>query len=243
MVLTFRDISERKREEEEREKLQEQLFQAQQMEAVGLLAGGLAHDFSNLMMTIVGYSSLMLADLGPDDALYDEITHIQEAGEKSASLTRQILALSRQQTPEPQVLDLNAVIVAMEKMIRRLAGKHIQVVQVFEPDFGYIKADLGQLEQAIMNLVANAHEAMPEGGELSIQTENVTLDESQAEHRPGAYPGTFVRLSVSDTGSGIKDEILPQIFVPFFSTKRDQERAGPVHCPEYSSAMRWLDRG
>ncbi len=226
VVLTFRDVSKRKREEEERERLQEQLFQAQQTEAVGLLAGGLAHDYSNLMMTIVGYSSLMLADLDPEDALYEEITHIQEAGERAATLTRQILALSRQQMPEPQVLDLNGIIVQMEKTIRRLAGKHTTVVQVLEPDFGYIKADPGQLEQLIINLVLNAKEAMPEGGEIAIKTENVTLDENQIDQRPGAYPGTFVRLSISDSGSGIDDEVLPQVFEPFFSTRETSSGLG-----------------
>jgi PAS domain S-box-containing protein len=219
VVLTFRDVSERKKDERERERLQEQLFQAQQMEAVGLLAGGLAHDYSNLLMTIVGYSSLILADLDPEDALYEEIMHIQEAGEKAASLTRQILALSRQQMPEPQVLDLNALIADMERTIHRLAGKQNEVVRVLEPDFGYIKADPGQLEQLIINLVLNAKEAMLEGGELTIKTENVTLDQDQVEHRLGAYPGTFVRLSVSDTGIGIEDEALPQLFEPFYSTK------------------------
>jgi two-component system cell cycle sensor histidine kinase/response regulator CckA len=220
VVLVLRDVSARKREEQEREKLQAQLFQAQKMEALGVLAGGIAHDFNNLMMTIIGYSSLMLSHLDDQDPLRNRIDLIKEAGERAASLTQQILSLSSKEVPQPEVLDLNMVIVDMEDMLHRLIGEDIELINFFEPGFRFVEADPVRIEQVIMNLVLNAREAMPEGGKLTLQTETVTLDEDQCQHRPDAYPGTFVRISVIDTGVGVDEETLPHIFEPFFSTKQ-----------------------
>jgi two-component system cell cycle sensor histidine kinase/response regulator CckA len=219
VVLVFRDITERKRAEEENERLQAQLFQAQRMEAVGVLAGGIAHDFNNLLTTVIGSSSLMLEGLSEGEPLRRGLERIKRAGDRGASLTHQILALSRKQVPELRVLDLNAVVIDLEEMLERLIGEDTDVINTLKPGFRHVKADPVQIEQVIMNLVINAHEAMPEGGKLSIVTETVTLDQDQCRHMSGAYPGTFVRLSVIDTGSGIDPETMPHIFEPFFSTK------------------------
>jgi two-component system cell cycle sensor histidine kinase/response regulator CckA len=219
VVLVFRDIIERKRQEEERARLQSQLFHAQKMEAVGVLTGGLAHDFNNLMTTVIGYSSLILSHLSAEDPLRKGAEFIKKAGERAASLTQQILALSRKQMSEPKVLDLNTVVVDMEEMLHRLVGEDTEVDSSLEPGFRYVKADPVQMEQVLMNLLVNAHEAMLGGGKLTIKTENVTLNEEQCRDMPGAYPGTFVRLSISDTGVGMDEETLQHIFEPFFSTK------------------------
>jgi two-component system cell cycle sensor histidine kinase/response regulator CckA len=219
VVLVFRDTTERKRAEEEKERLQAQLFQAQRMEAVGVLAGGIAHDFNNLLTTIIGSSSLMLEGLSEGEPLHEGLERIKRAGDRGASLTRQILALSRKQVPELRVLDLNAVIIDMEKMLERLIGEDTDVVNAVKPGFRHVKADPAQIEQVIMNLVINAHEAMPEGGKLTMMTETIALDHDRCQHMPASYPGTFVRLSITDTGSGIDPEIMPRIFEPFFSTK------------------------
>jgi two-component system, cell cycle sensor histidine kinase and response regulator CckA len=219
-VLVFRDVSARKREEQERDRLQAQLFQAQKMEALGVLAGGIAHDFNNLMMTIIGYSSLMLADLGDQEPLRNRIDLIKKAGERAVSLTQQILALSRKEVPQPEVLDLEVIVVDMEDMLQRLIGEDIELVNRFEPGYSFVEADPARIEQVIMNLVLNAEEAMPEGGKLTIETETVSLDEDQCQRMPDAHPGTFVRLSVTDTGVGMDEETLQRIFEPFFSTKQ-----------------------
>lgn len=219
VVLVFRDMSQRKHEEEERERLQAQLFQAQKMEAVGVLAGGIAHEFNNLMTTIMGRSSLMLADLEAEDALNEGLGSIKRAAEQAASLTRQILALSRKEMPEPTVLDLNTVIVDMEEMVQRLIGKDIDLVNALDPGFRCVRANPAQIEQVIMNLIVNAREAMPAGGQLTLKTENVSLDQDQCDDIPGAQPGTYVRLSVTDTGRGMDQETMQHIFEPFFSTK------------------------
>jgi PAS domain S-box-containing protein len=218
-VIVFRDISDRLREEQERERLQAQLFQAQRMEAVGVLAGGIVHDFNNMMTTIMGYSSLILSKLGEEDPLQAGIEYIKQAGERAASLTEQLLLFTRKQAPGPKAFDLNTVVIDMEEMLRRFVGEDTKVDSALEPGFRYVKANPTQIEQVIMNLVINAHEAMPGGGKLTIKTENVTLDEDQCRDIPDAYPGTFVCLSVSDTGAGMDEKTLRQIFKPFFSTK------------------------
>ena len=218
-VLVFRDVSERKREEREREKLQTQLFQAQKMEALGVLAGGIAHDFNNLMTTIIGYTSLMLSGLNAQDPLCDKIELIKRAGERAASLTQQILALSRKEVPQLEVLDLNTVVVDMKDMLQRLIGEDIELVDLFDSGFRFVEADPVRIEQVLMNLVLNAREAMPDGGKITIRTETVNMDADQCRSMPDAYPGTFVCLSVTDTGIGMDEETLPHIFEPFFSTK------------------------
>lgn len=220
-VVVFRDVGERRRQEKEREELQAQLFQAQKMEVVGMLAGGIAHDFNNLMTTIVGYASLVLSRLSdmPGHPAREGIQAIQQAGERAAALTEQILAFSRKQRPEPTLLNLNTIVVNLEDMIRRLVGEDVTVLNTLGATGRHVKVDPAQMEQVIMNLIVNAQQAMPEGGRLTIQTETVTLSEAACQGLPDAYPGTFIRLSVSDTGIGIDDETLPHIFEPFYSTK------------------------
>ncbi len=208
------DITERKR-------LEEQLRQSQKMEAVGRLAGGVAHDFNNLLTAITGYSELLLQNLADHHPLREDIEAIKKAGERAASLTRQLLAFSRRQTLQPQVLDLNATVADVKKMLRRLIGEDIELVTVLEPELGRVKADPGQLEQVIMNLAVNARDAMPQGGRLTIKTENVTLHQDRCQLIPEARPGKFVCLSVEDTGAGMGKDILQHIFEPFFSTREN----------------------
>ncbi|MGQ9627817.1 MAG: ATP-binding protein, partial [Anaerolineae bacterium] len=200
-------------------RLEEQLRQSQKMEAIGRLAGGVAHDFNNLLTTILGYSDFLLYRLGPEDPLRGDIETIRKAGERAASLTRQLLAFSRRQMLQPRVLDLNLVVAEVEKMLRRLIGEDIELVSILEPSLKRVKADLGQIEQVIMNLAVNARDAMPEGGTLAIKTENVTVDEEYCKFVPEARPGEFVRLSIEDTGVGMDKEIRQHLFEPFFTTK------------------------
>jgi two-component system cell cycle sensor histidine kinase/response regulator CckA len=219
-VLAFRDITERKRAEKEKEAIQAQLLQAQKMEAVGLLAGGIAHDFNNLMTVIIGYSQLALSSLGDGDSLRESIEVVNRAGRRATSLTQQLLAFSRKQILEPKVLNLNTVVTGMGEMLRRLIGEDIELRFVLEPALDWVKADPGQIEQVIMNLVVNAREAMPEGGKIVVETNNVTLNQDTCQSMPEARPGMFVSLSVTDTGVGIDKENIGQIFEPFFSTKK-----------------------
>jgi len=208
------------RMERERARLQDQLFQAQKMETAQALVAGIVHDFNNLMTTIIGHSSFLLSSLGEEDPLRQRIGFIKQAGERAATLTRHVLAFSRPRGPEPKPLDVNAVVGDMRDMLQRVAGEGIVLSDLLEPGPKYTKADRGQLEQVIMNLVLNAQEAMPEGGKLTIKTETVTLNEDQSRHLPEAYPGTFVCLSVADTGVGMDEETVQHVFEPFFSTKQ-----------------------
>ncbi len=181
------DISERKKSEEEKRRLQEQLVQAQKMEAVGQLAGGIAHDFNNLLTAITGYSELLLGELPPEDLRRSHAEEIRKAGERAASLTQQLLAFSRRQVLEPKVLDVNTVVSDIERMLRRLIGEHIELKTRKTQDLWKVKADPGQIEQAILNLVLNARDAMPSGGTLAIETSNAELDESlRPQPRPDA---------------------------------------------------------
>ncbi len=224
----LQDITERKRAEEALRTSEEQLRQSQRMEAIGRLAGGLAHDFNNLLTAITGYTELLLNRVGERDPLRRDIEEIYKAAEVAASLTRRLLAFSRRQVLKPMALDLNAVIADMEKMVRRLIGEDINLLTVFEPNLDRVKADRGQIEQVIMNLAVNARDAMPmpEGGKLTIKTENVTLDKDSCRPVPEALPGKFVCLSVEDTGAGMDKKIIPHIFEPFFSTKKDGSGTG-----------------
>ncbi len=221
VVLVFRDITERKQVEEEKEKLQVQLFQSQKMEAIGILVGGVAHYFNNLMTIVIGYSDLLLARLDEGDllSLREDIARIKKAGEQATSLTQQLLAFSRKQMLQPQKLNLNATVTDMEELLRPLISEDIDLVVVLEPALEWITADPGQIEQVIMNLVVNARDAMPQGGRLIIKTENVTLDEDYYRVIPEARPGKFVCLSVEDTGVGMDQETLRHIFEPFFTTR------------------------
>ncbi len=222
IVGISRDITEQKRAEEDKEKLQAQLLQSQKMEAIGRLAGGVAHDFNNLLTAILGYGELLLHGLDDHDPLHQDVEQIMKAGQRAASLTRQLLAFSRLQALQPQVLDLNATVADMGKMLRRLIGEDIDLVTVLGPGLERVKVDPGRIEQVIMNLAVNARDAMPQGGRLTIKTENVTLDKACCQVLPEARPGKFVCLSVEDTGVGIDEEITQHIFEPFFSTKGEE---------------------
>jgi len=199
--------------------LEQQLRQAQKMEAVGRLAGGIAHDFNNLLMVISGYSEFLLERIGPDPGLRGPAQEIANAANRATALTRQLLAFSRKQMLTPKVLDLNVVVAENFKMLTRLIGEHIELVMVPGKDLGATKADPGQIEQVIMNLAVNARDAMPRGGKLTIETANVSLDESYARLHPPVEPGEYVMLAISDTGEGMDSETQSRIFEPFFSTK------------------------
>ena len=219
LVVVNRDITKRKQAEEALRQSEKQLRQAQKMEAVGRLSGGIAHDFNNLLGVVIGYSEHMEARLGPNDPFRKSVEEIKKAGQRAASLTRQLLAFSRQQMLEPKVLDLNAIVVDVEKMLRRLIGEDIELTTMLDPALGPVKADQGQLVQVIMNLAVNSRDAMPDGGKLIIETANVELDEAFARHTPYVKPGQYALLAVSDTGIGMDAETQAHIFEPFFTTK------------------------
>jgi signal transduction histidine kinase len=210
----------------ERHRLEAQLRQAQKMEAVGRLAGGVAHDFNNLLTVLSTHSYLLLRSLHPDDPLYQYAKPIQETVERGTALTRQLLSFSHQQVLQPRVLDLNALIADMTFMLRRLIGEHIDLITRLDPALGCITADLGQLEQVLLNLAINARSAMPQGGQLAIETTNVELDVVYARQHLGVAPGPYVCLTVHDNGVGMTAEIQPHIFEPFFTTKARGEGTG-----------------
>lgn len=218
-VVTFIDISERRR-------LEAQLHQAQKMDAIGTLAGGVAHDFNNLLLVIGAYSELMLDALEPGDPLCRNVREILTASRRAAELTRQLLAFSRKQLQALQVLDLNSVIQAISKMLTRLIGEDIELVTVAENHLDRVKADAGQIEQIIMNLAANARDAMPNGGRLTIETGNVSLDETYQQNHLIVPRGEYVMLTVSDSGEGIAADHIHHIFEPFYTTKSDGKGTG-----------------
>jgi len=226
VLAMVRDITDHKQALRDRKRLEEQLRQAQKMEAVGRLAGGIAHDFNNLLQVIMGFSEFLLTRLAPGDPSRREVEEIYKAGERAASLTRQLLAFGRRQVLRPKVLDLNALVSNMGRMLRRLISEDVDLVTVLRPGLGRVKADPGQIEQVIVNLAVNARDAMPEGGKLTVETENVYLDEVYVREHPDASPGLHVRLTVSDTGCGIDPEIRPHLFEPFFTTKEAGKGTG-----------------
>ncbi len=189
------------------------------MEAVGRLAGGVAHDFNNLLMTIMGYGELIRSSLMKDDPLYKYSEDILKATERAASLTQQLLAFSRRQVSQPQVLNLNRVTADLEKMLGRLIGEHIDLEILADPDLWSVKADPGQINQIIMNLAVNARDAMPTGGRLTLSTANIDFATNHNCRFDLAPPGSYVRLAVSDTGSGMDAATLDHLFEPFFTTK------------------------
>ena len=208
------------------ERLQEQLIQAQKMEAIGLLAGGIAHDFNNLLTVINGYSELLLLKFPETDASFERLQQIQEAGKRAERLTRQLLAFSRKQLLQPVELDLNQLLRELEKMLHRLIGEHIELKFKYGPDLHKIKADPGQLEQVILNLVVNARDAMPRGGTISIETLNMEINEQKLKNWPGLTTGEKVLLTITDTGVGMDDTIKAHIFDPFFTTKETGKGTG-----------------
>jgi two-component system cell cycle sensor histidine kinase/response regulator CckA len=226
VVGIIRDITERKQAEKEMVALQEQLQQSQKMEAVGRLAGGVAHDFNNLLTVLLGTSQLILLELDKDNPLRDRIEEIIRTSERAATLTRQLLAFSRRQIMEFKVLDLNAVIKNLGRMLLRIIGEDIELVTVFAEDLGKIKSDSGQIEQVMMNLAVNGKDAMPHGGKLIIETDNAELDEDFARSHAGTKAGQYVRLMVSDTGKGMPPEVREKIFEPFFTTKEKGKGTG-----------------
>jgi PAS domain S-box-containing protein len=218
-IATKQDVTERKH-------LENQFRQVQKMEAVGRLAGGVAHDFNNLLTIINGYSEIVLDRLKSNDSLRGYVGEIKKAGDRAASLTRQMLAFSRQQVLASRVLDLNSLVADVEKMLRRLIGEDIDFVIVRDPALGQVKADPGQIDQILMNLAVNARDAMPQGGKLLIETSNVELDDACARSHAVASPGRYVMLAVSDTGIGMDAETQACIFEPFFTTKEKGKGTG-----------------
>jgi two-component system cell cycle sensor histidine kinase/response regulator CckA len=222
----IRDITERKKSEREREVIQARLSQAQKMEAIGRFAGGIAHDFNNILTAIRGNAELAVEDMGKDDPLYSRLDGIITSVLLASKLTRQLLLFSRGQPFELVPLDMNKVISDLLLMISRLIGEEITVTAELAPGLWTIEADEGNIEQVIMNLAVNAKDAMPEGGKLTIKTENIVIDAHQAGSIPEARPGEAVRLTVSDTGVGMSRELASRIFEPFFTTKEAGKGTG-----------------
>jgi two-component system, cell cycle sensor histidine kinase and response regulator CckA len=208
----------------ERNDLQAQLLQSQRMDAIGRLAGGVAHDFNNTLGVIVGYAELLMRQAS--DGQRPKLEQILKAGHRAAGLTRQLLTFSRKEVVEPKVLDLNALLSDLEQMLGRLIGEDIDLAIVAGPDLGQVKADAGQLEQVVMNLCVNARDAMPDGGFLRVETANVLLDRGHAARHEAMPPGRYVMLTVGDTGGGIPKDVLPNIFEPFFTTKEAGKGTG-----------------
>jgi len=223
-----RSLAEREREDalEALHNTEKQLVQSQKLEAVGRLAGGISHDFNNLLTVILGYTDISKRSLQEGDPLLRNLEEISKASERASSLTRQLLAFSRKQVMQPKVFDVNTVVSDLRKMLRRMIGEDIELRVSLEPELGNIKADPVQLEQVIMNLVVNARDAMPKGGKLSIETSNVCLDESYAREHVSVVPGEYVMLAISDTGCGMDEETRQQIFEPFFTTKEPGKGTG-----------------
>jgi PAS domain S-box-containing protein len=219
MIGMNRDVTEQRN-------LEQQLRESQKIEAVGRLAGGIAHDFNNLLTVILGYSELMLGQLDEKSSLLKDVDEIKRAGERASSLTRQLLAFSRRQVLQPKVLDLNGVVSCMEKMLLRLIEEDVDFRTVLGKELWSVKADPGQIEQVVMNLVVNAKDAMPGGGKLTIETSNISLGEGYSRGHPSVPPGPYVMLAISDTGMGMDDATRSRIFEPFFTTKERAKGTG-----------------
>ena len=206
-------------ERAERRRLEGHFIEAQKMDVIGQLVSGVAHDFNNILAVIIGYSDLITTDLGSDSPLRKYIEEIRQASERAAGLTRQLLVFGRKQTVVPVVLDLNDVVKDLDKMLIRLIDANVEMTTNLGKKIGHVKADSGYIGQVLMNLVVNARDAMPNGGKLTIETNNVKLDENYARTHTGAFPGDYVMLSVTDTGTGMTDEVKALLFEAFFTTK------------------------
>ena len=211
-IWSFRDVTGRKR-------LEHQLLQAQKMETVGRLAGGVAHDFNNILTVINGTADVTLMFMEADDPHYEAFEEIRKAGERAANLTRQLLAFSRKQIVEPRIINMNRTLLDMDKMFRRLIGANIELITILDELLLPVKIDPGQIEQVLTNLVVNARDAMPDGGKLTIETRIVMLEKEYVRVHPDIIPGKYVMLTVSDTGTGMSEEVLSHLFEPFFTTK------------------------
>ena len=209
-----------------RKHLEDQLRQSQKMEAVGQLAGGIAHDFNNLLTGILGYSNMLLDRIGANDPMRADAEEIKKAGERAASLTRQLLAFGRRQFLQPKVMDLNLVVADLEGLLRRLIGEHIELITRPAPALGRVRADPGQVQQVIMNLVLNARDAMSRGGRLTIETANLRADQIGPSRQGTVQPGPYAMLAVTDTGCGMDADILGRVFEPFFTTKEQGKGTG-----------------
>jgi len=212
IVNNYRDATERR-------SLEQQVIQAQKMEAVGRLAGGVAHDFNNILTAIGGYTDLLLADLPPDDPRRQDVDEIHRAADRAAALTQQLLAFSRRQVLQPKVIDLNALVSNVENLLRRLIGEDVLLATTLAGDVGRVRADPGQVEQVIVNLAVNARDAMPAGGRLTIETRNVELDAAYAAEHQTVVPGPYAVIAVSDSGTGMSAETQSHMFEPFYTTK------------------------
>jgi two-component system, cell cycle sensor histidine kinase and response regulator CckA len=213
-------------ERRERQGLEERLRQAQKVEVLGQLAGGVAHDFNNLLTVIGGFATLTRETFSPGDPRHQDLEEIQSAARRGAELTRQLLAFARRQVLAPKVIDLNAIVANTRAMLERLIGEDIVFLSVLSEDLGRVQADAGQIEQVIMNLVVNARDAMPRGGELTIETGNVELGDGDARVHTGLEHGRYVMLAISDTGVGMSRDILDHLFEPFFTTKGPGQGTG-----------------
>lgn len=220
------DRAERKRAEEALRQSEKQFRQSQKMEAVGRLAGGIAHDFNNLLTVIMGYSQVLLTELGPQHPLRGKIEETLKAGERAATLIRQLLTFSSKQSLDPKILSLNTAVTSLESLLRRLIGEDIHLVSKLDPTNGRLRADQAQLEQVLVNLVVNARDAMPKGGTLTIETAQVDLTRSPVYHLTPLPPGPYVRLAISDTGCGMDRKTQSHIFEPFFTTKGEGKGSG-----------------
>src|SRR6266540_4204347 len=211
-VTVGRDVTERKN-------LEAQLMQSQRLESIGRLAGGVAHDFNNLLTTIVGNTELALDSLPADHPVRADLSEIAQSADRATGLTRQLLAFARKQLIEPRPIDLNQLVLEMDKLLRRLIGEDIELATLLETDLWRVRADPGQIEQVILNLAVNARDAMPNGGKLTIETANIEVDESLAHLHPWMRLGSYVRLAVRDSGHGMSADVLAHVFEPFFTTK------------------------
>jgi PAS domain S-box-containing protein len=226
IIGTAQDVTKTKQAEEALHRSEEKLRQSQKMEAVGRLAGGVAHDFNNVLTVIDGYSHLMLKKFDAKNPLRQNAEEIQKASERAAALTRQLLAFSRKQVLQPRVLDLTEVVAGMDKMLRRLIGEDIELRTVSDIGLGKVKADPGQIEQVVLNLAVNARDAMPRGGKLTIQIGNVTFDQKTLFGSRELHAGPYVMLAITDTGVGMTDDVKAHLFEPFFTTKGKDKGTG-----------------